>query len=366
MGTGVFGGVEKYLYNIYKHINKNIIQFDFLAIADNEGFNLVINELTSLGAKFYKLGVSKKNVARYIHIFISTRIFLKKHHYDVVHINSGSLAYQILISLAAKTLKIKKIISHSHNCIANSKKKEFIWKVIKSLLPLLATDCVACSYDAAKSLFPLKLVVSNRVKIFNNAIDAKKYVFNQEERVLARREFRVCDDFLIGHIGRLSIQKNHSFLLDIFNEVNKIYTNSKLILIGKGELEDKIREKVDLLGLNNKVIFTGERDDIPELLSAMDVFVFPSLYEGLPIAPIEAQANGLVVLAASTITKEVKITDCLEFISLKDTPFEWATRVLCFANGYVRKNTYSNIYDAGYDIGYIIKDLENLYCNISC
>jgi glycosyltransferase involved in cell wall biosynthesis len=222
---------------------------------------------------------------------------------------------------------------------------------------------IACSKSSGEWLFGSACKKDNFF-IFNNAIDAKTFIFDEDIRTDKRKEFQIEDKFIIGHIGRFTIPKNHEFLIDIFKAVYDRNNNAILMLIGDGELRSLIEKKVNNLGLTNNVIFTGLRSDISELLQVMDVFVFPSLYEGLPVTLVEAQAAGLPCVISDRITGDVKITNLVEYISLDDNIDYWAEKIMAFAVGFERKNTYKEINEVGYDIESIVKRYQEFYISI--
>ena len=200
-------------------------------------------------------------------------------------------------------------------------------------------------------------------RIINNAIKTSDFIYDQGVREEKRAEFNIGNSFVIGHVGRFAQPKNHTFLLEIFRHIYRNNSNAKLLLVGDGPLRLGVESLAEKYGIEDHVIFAGVRSDIPELLSAMDLFVFPSLYEGLPVTLIEAQANGLSIIASDSISDEVKITDLIEFISLDDGPRYWAERVLKCKQKRETGNFSAKIKSAGYDIELNAKLIEKLYLN---
>ena len=192
---------------------------------------------------------------------------------------------------------------------------------------------LACSKEAGEWLFG-----NTQFIVLNNGIDVSKYVFNQNIREEYRKILGFSDELVLGHVGRFSNQKNHNFLIDIFYEIIKINKKSKLILIGTGELENEIKEKVESLSLKEKVIFLGARADVNKIMQAMDVFILPSLFEGLPVVGVEAQASGLPCIISDTVSKDVKITDSVLQISLSLPPEEWGKKLIDFYETFERKD----------------------------
>ena len=184
--------------------------------------------------------------------------------------------------------------------------------------------------------------------IMRNAINTEKFVYDPEIAKRQKESLGIEDKFVLGHVGRFNFQKNHEFLIEIFNEVCKENANTVLLLVGTGELEENIHKKVRNLGLHEKVKFLGVREDIPELMQAMDVFVFPSLFEGLPVTLVEAQAAGLPCVVSDTITKEIDITNNVKFLDINGKTYEWAKDII--KKKERKKEAYHMLEKAGFDI----------------
>lgn len=222
---------------------------------------------------------------------------------------------------------------------------------------------LAPSRLAAEFTFGKAEVEAGKVNFIHNGVDLNVYKYDEENRRKVRREFGIADEqFIVGHIGRFNQQKNHKFLIDVFAEVLKQKPNALLMLVGDGEKKSEIKEQIKALGIEKSVIFTGIRSDVPALLSAMDVFVFPSFYEGMPNTVIEAQATGLLCVIADTITEEAGVTDCVHFMSLSDSAEVWADKALAlFDKDRVDRSFYSDkMKNAGYDIGSCEKQFVRL------
>lgn len=344
------GGVETYLMNYYRFIDRDKIQFDFINMYEKLCFE---DEIKNLGGKIYNIENVKKNPIKYA---IQLKNIIQKGHYKVVHINMLSAA-NILPILISKLLNVNRIIVHSHSSnIPVGYIKKLLHVINKKIVTTYATDFLACSKLAGKWLF------SNRVKfkIVNNALDTKKFLFDSNIRKYIRNNMNLNDKFVLGHIGRFEITKNHKFVIDVFNEICKIDKNCILILIGDGELLDNIKQKVNNLNLNKNIIFLGVRTDINILYQAMDIFILPSLFEGLPISGIEAQASGLKCFFSNKISKESDITGLVKYLPLK-SPKCWANIILKYKNGYKRGNMEQKVLQSGYDIEDASKRLERFY-----
>ena len=230
----------------------------------------------------------------------------------------------------------------------------------KSRLPVLATAFFACSQEAARFFFGEKIYESRRFTLMKNAIPVQNFSFDAGVSERVRKNFNLKDSFVIGHVGRFTYPKNQSYLIDIFNELSKLCPNSVLLLIGDGEDREKIRDKVIRLGLDSKVRFLGVRSDVPALLQAMDVFVLPSHYEGLPVVGVEAQAADLPCAFSNTVSKEVQILDQCQFISLQCSPKEWAKKILSFHHPR-RRSRVQELRNVGFDVTCEVEKLQNYY-----
>lgn len=322
MGKWIGGGVEAVVMNYYRHIDRNKIQFDF--ICDEDSTNIPYDEIEKLGGRVII-------VPPYQHIFAylkKLKQIFKENKYKIVHSHINALS--VFPLYAAKCAGVPVRIAHSHS---TSNKKEWKKTLMKNMLrpfsKVFATDYMCCSELAGRWLFGNKTYDEGKVYLLNNAIDVEKFAYNEDVRKAKRKELEIADDtFVIGHIGRFVAQKNHTFLIDIFNEVHKEKENSILLLVGQGPLENEIKEKVNRLGLSDSVKFLGQRDDVSELYQAFDVFLLPSLYEGLPVVGVEAQAAGLLCVLSSDMTKETKILESLEFLPLKQSVRDWANIIV--------------------------------------
>ncbi|WP_271400416.1 glycosyltransferase family 1 protein [Salinicoccus roseus] len=351
------GGVENLLYNYYKHIDTNQITFDFIVHSENIGVKE--REFMSLGSSVYHVVPKRINPIRNAR---KIKEIIKNGGYDIVHAHQDYMSFIPL--LYAKKYGVHTRISHSHLAHINNSGSlnNLLVSMFKIINKHYATDYFACSVDASLELFGKKEVDLGKPIVMKNAIDVEQYTFSESKREQIRKELGVEEKFVIGNIGRFTYQKNHTFIIDIFSKVYKKNENSVLLLIGEGEGKQKIERKVKELGLEKAVRFLGVRSDIPDLMQAMDVFLFPSNFEGLGIVLIEAQASGLQCIASKkVIPKETNITDFIEYISLEESSENWANAVLRYGQGYKRKNTSEQIKIAGYDLLEQSKWLENYY-----
>ena len=231
--------------------------------------------------------------------------------------------------------------------------------LLQRLYTIYATDLFACSDEAGKYLFKNK-----KFNIMRNAIDSKKFMYNEKIRNDIRNELMIQDNLVIGHVGRFHQQKNHKFLLDVFAKIREKRVNAKLLLIGTGPLEDEIKMKVNNLGLDNDVIFLGNRKDMCKIYQGMDIMIFPSIFEGFGIVTIEAQASGVPVLCSNNLPKEVEITPICKKLSLDESAEVWAEEALKLLEmNYSKESMQAKIIESGFDVSTTAMDIQNYYLN---
>ena len=356
MGKWVGGGVEAVVMNYYRNIDKNKIQFDF--IFDDDSKNIPYKEIESLGGKIILIPPYQK-IFKY---HKELKNVLKEGNYKIVHSHINVLS--VFSLYAAKKANIPVRIAHSHSTTNKKEwKKNLLKQILRPLSKKFATHYFACTEHAARWMFNDKNF--NNVYILNNAIDLDKFKYDKKTRDEKRKELNIKDDtFVIGHIGRFVKQKNHDFIIDVFNEIHKENKNSMLLLVGQGPLMDEIKEKVKQLKLTKNIKFLGQRNDVNELYQAFDTFFFPSLYEGLGMVVIEAQTSGLPCVASTEVPAIAKVTDNLEFLELEDTINTWKNTILDKV-GTKRKSYITEVKKAGYDIKTEVKKLENKYIELS-
>lgn len=352
------GGIETFLMNVYRNLDRSKVQFDFLMHTDNEcAYN---DEIRSLGGNIYSVPARNKGI---VNNKKSLNKFFEKHNeYKIVHQHLSSLSYIEPLKFAKKNnIPIRIVHSHSTNQGGN-KIHKILHGYNKQLIKQYASHYFACSDLAAKWLYGSKQYDNGDYKIINNGIESQQFKFDNNIRFKVRAELGIDSSTLVvGHIGRFAVPKNHDFLIEVFNEVYKRNSNALLLLVGDGELRQSIDQKVKKMKLKDNVIFTGVRSDIPNILQAMDVVVFPSLYEGLPVTLVEAQATGLSCVVSSSITKRVHITDHIKFIDLEKDAKYWSDAVLNLPLDNDRKYSNKKIIDSGFDIKDISKSMENFY-----
>lgn len=355
MGKWLGGGVESVIMNYYRHIDRNKIQFDF--ICDEDSTNIPYDEIEKLGGKVILCPPYQK-LPKYLKFL--KNLFREK-RYRIVHSNISTMS--VFPLYAAKKAGVPVRIAHSHST-SNPRewKKNLLKNALRPFSKTYATDYFACSELAGRYLFSDKTFNNGEVKIIRNAIDVEKFKFDPKIRKELRKDLGIKDDdFVIGHLGRFVEQKNHRFLIDIFKEIKKKNNSSVLLLAGQGPLMDEIKIKVHKLELDNSVKFLGQRKDTDKIYQTFDLFLLPSLYEGLPVVGVEAQASGNLCYFSDDMTKEVKVLDSTVFMSLSNTAEEWAEAILKDARTYKKRNTKEEISKHGFDIKEEAKKLEKKY-----
>lgn len=338
-------GVMSTIMNIYRFIDRNLIQFDFLY--HHEFGQDYSDEISSLGGKTFKLRVlSLKTSIKYLH---DLDVFFKHHsYYQVVHAHAAN--YNVFSLYFALNSGISIRIAHSHSSnTSNSAIKKIRSFILKLPLKKLATDYFSCSDLASIHMFGKNYQSYEHFFLLPNSIDITKFQFNKTTREDKRNTLHLNDSFVLGHVGRFSVLKNHNFIIDIFNELLKLEPNSKLLLVGEGEDMNEIRKKVAALNLNEFVLFLGVISDTSAIYQAIDVFILPSLSEGLPMVVLEAQTAGLPCIISDTITTQVKISDSVFFKSIMLAAKNWALDISKFKYGYARKSAAQEMIHAGFD-----------------
>lgn len=349
-------GIETFIMNVYRNIDREKVQFDF--IVHNKERKFFDDEIEKLGGKIYRFTYKDdKNIIKYIKDLNS---FFKEHkEYKIVHGHMQSM--MPLYLLVAKINKVPVRIAHSHNGSYEKTLKGFILHIFSRLSKFFSTDNWACSDVAGKYLFG-----KQNFEIIYNGIDTSKFKFNNDIRAMKRKELGIDEStFLIGHIGRFELQKNHKFLIKMFENCLKEDSKIKLMLIGEGKLEQDIKKMTEELEINPYVGFLGLREDVNELYNAMDVFVLPSLYEGLPVVGIEAQISGVPCLFSDSITRELNISSNSYFMNIEkeDAIENWKRKVIEIKREKIERNRIEN---SKFDIKQIAKEVCMKYYERYC
>ena len=339
------GGAETFLMKMYRQLDRTRYQMDFVVSGDKRGY--YEDEIERLGGRVFRITRKTKDFSAY-----------RRELFDAVRedgcpsvLRIGSDAFSALDLWIAKKAGALKLSMRSSNASdGKGKIGSLVQRMIRRPLTSVADVKIAPSDFAAEYTFGPKALSNGEVHYLHNALDLDAYAYSAVKRSAARRELGIKEDaFVVGHVGRFAKQKNHDFLIDAFSELIKIKPDAKLVLVGKGELEDEIHAKVEKLGLADSVCFTGVRSDIPALLSAFDVFALPSLYEGMPNVVIEAQATGLPCLVGDNVTKQANVTGLVEFLPITDSTI-WANTLATGMSYSCRTNTKEILASAGYDI----------------
>lgn len=353
-------GIETMLMNYYRKMDLSQIQFDFLANKPMPGE--YDEEIRQMGGRvFVSPGLNPLHFPRYERFMRD--LIAANPEIRIVHAHNEAMGYYALKS--AKDAGIRIRIAHAHNTQIIRDYKYPLKMVCKALLPSAATDCWSCGRDAGIYYFGEKRWRESGVTL-HNAIDIGRFRYQADQRARFRRQAGLEKCFVIGHVGRFNVQKNHNRLLDIFACLLQAEKDARLVLIGVGELEDAVRKKADALGIREKVLFLGQLPNVNDWLQAMDCFVLPSLFEGLPVAGVEAQAAGLPCFFSDRVTDEALLLPQSFRISLKDCDELWARRILEIkTKNYDRLQGADNVRDAGYDIDTEAAKLQAWYLEMA-
>jgi glycosyltransferase involved in cell wall biosynthesis len=354
------GGMETLIMNIYRTVDRTKVQFDFAVHGNRNGD--YESEIYELGGRFYRFPAMRKNPVAYRNAW---RRFWQVHsnEFTVFHFHTNSLANIIAFKEAYEAGVMVRLV-HSHSSSANKGKLQilnnYLHKLHQKKIAEMATSLIACSDEAADWLYGGKRIGRHTVTILKNGVDVKQFAFNQETRNVLRKQLGLKGKKVIGHVGSFIAVKNHEFLLDIIDKAYKIDNRISAILVGSGELKEQIMIIAKERHLENVIQFLGVRGDISNLLSAMDLFILPSVYEGLPVSLVEVQANGLPALVSDTVTKNIKVNDNIEYLSLNKGTTYWAERAVTLLNTQKHSFNTKPIVDSGFDI----RDTVDIYVSI--
>lgn len=354
------GGMEMFIMNLFNHIDRKELMFDFAIHGSNVGdFQ---EEIRNLGGGWYFFPKMRKNPNKYRKAW---RTFWETHagEYCAFHFHTNSLANIIAIEEAARAGIPIRII-HSHSSMANKGKlqwlNDFLHKLHQKKIPELATHLFACSDKAASWLFgDMKLGVLPVIYI-NNGIDIEKFRYNEMNRSHIRETLALDGLKVVGHVGAFLPVKNHKFIVDVIEKAHEMDSSIRCVFIGQGRLLGEIKNLVASRKLNDVILFLGVQNNVHQWLSAMDVFIMPSLYEGLPVSLIEVQANGLPAIVSDTITDSVKLQKNLYYKSLSDGTTAWAKEIIKVIDNHCREYNSNCVSDCGFDINETAKLYENI------
>ncbi|MDF2369216.1 MAG: glycosyltransferase family 1 protein [Rhizobiaceae bacterium] len=348
------GGVETLLLGLYRNLDRDRFQFDF--VTDNLDTMEEFEEIRSMGGRVYQFGRYLDNPLAYQRKFVNVIASMDP---DSTIFHSHDVLRSAPLLFACRRKGIKRRVLHSHTDSFKGSRREYFAPTILFLTNGLATHYFACSNEAGRFMFP-----GRDFSIFNNAVDLTRFIFDRPARDALRAKLGISPGAaVIGHTGRFTFQKNHDWIIRVFAEFVKNHSDSHLLLVGAGPLENEMRHLASKLAVSDRVIFAGRQNDVTAYLSAMDLFCLPSHFEGLPLSLIEAQANGLPILVSDIVTEEVCLTDAINKFSLKSTASEWASVLV----GLHRKGRHNSTIQVnklrtdGYDIRTQWKKLVSLY-----
>ncbi len=344
----LYGGLTTVMMNYYRAMDKADLKIDFAST--NIPDRILLEELGKNGSKYFYLGNRKKKLFRYLS---RLNYLLKNNRYDVVHVN-GNSSTMMLEMAAAKKHNVSVRIAQTHTTCSSY---PLLNRLLRRGLKRTYSKAVAVSQKAGKCLYG-----QDDFLVLSNAIDVDKYRFDETTRMTLRQQLGIREKFVIGHVGKIYEPKNHMFLLKIFSELRKIRDDACLILVGGGPMEAEIKEECRRLGIEDDVIFAGMRLDVENFLQAMDVFVFPSLWEGMPLALLEAQASGLRCIVSSEVAEEAKCLESFVFKNLSDGAASWAEEInRPLSTNLTRRAALQCLTDKGFNIHFEAVKLRKLY-----
>lgn len=347
------GGAETMIMNLYRNIDRETVQFDFVIHTQEK--QAYYEEILALGGRIYHFPTFNGR-----NLFLLKKLwngFFEDHpEYKILH--SHVRSYASIYFRIAKKYGLKLII-HSHSTSNGKGLASAVKYMLQFPLRFQADYLMACSYESGKWLFGKKACTTDKFVLLRNGIELKKFYLNHEIRLDYRRKMFLDDKIVFVHVGRLHPAKNHMFLLDIFSKIENKNSDAVLLIVGSGELEAEINDKIQELGLNDKVRMLGSRGDINNILMASDCFLFPSLWEGVPLTVIEAQAAGLPCLVSEKITDDICLSELVCKLPIDCGTLPWVKTIESMS--FERKNVSESIRSAGYDISNIAYWLENFY-----
>ncbi len=349
------GGKRNLIMEYYRHIDREKVQYDFICDSDSNG--IPYDEIKSLGGRVYTVAPYKQLP---LHMLDTYRI-LKKNKYDIIHAFDNTL--NVFPMLLGKAAGIKVRISESISKGDKSEKKTFLKYALKPFSHWFATQFMANSIDCGIWQFGKKAYQQGKIEIFKTVINTNENAFDAELRSKTRKKFEWEDKVVYGFIGRYVDQKNPFFLIDIFKEIASLQKKAILVMIGFGELEEKMMKKVMEYGISDQIVNLGRRDDIKQFYNAFDAFLLPSLYEGMPVVGIEAQCAGLPIFFSKNITEETTACELAHYIGLERTCKEWATEIVSVVekNLSSRRGFSNEVKKAGFDSVHESKRMQEFY-----
>lgn len=352
MGVITSGGVESIVFSYCSALDKNKYQYDI--VYEDTSERSIPETLINMGTGHFCIP-SIKHPLKYIRSLCK---IIRNGKYRIIHCNISTLSVFPLIAAVICGVKVRIIHNHSTSSKLETK-RNIAKKLLRPISRSLSNKWCACSEKAGRWMYGDKAFESGKVKVIKNCTDTGKYAYSEEKREEIRKEFNFENKTVVGHIGRFVTVKNHRFLIDIFEAYRKINADSVLLLVGEGPMEQEIREYAVQKGLSDTMIFAGVRNDADKIYSAMDVFLLPSLYEGLPVVSVEAAAAGLPQILSNEVTKETHFNESVRYLPI-DNASEWADEINNMTH-FDRKKLSDSFSDSDYGIKKCVKELENYY-----
>ncbi|WP_461206121.1 glycosyltransferase family 1 protein [Clostridium sp. DL1XJH146] len=351
-GALTAGGIDNLILSTLDELDFN--KFEVSILTYNEAQHDWENKFEKFDCTFYRIPRARKGLIRFV--YNQYRI-MKKGKFDIIHAHTSPTGF--LSAIAANLAGVKVSICHSH--FDNYPQYKFALPMMRFMFNTVSCNLAACSDGAGKALYGNK---NKGFTFIKNGIDTKKYAYNKEKRTEVRKKLNIENKFVVGNVARLSLQKNHVFLLETFKKVLEIKPDSILMLVGDGELREEVEQKILELNIKDSVMMLGSRNDVPDLLQAMDIFVLPTLFEGLSLALLEVQSSGLYCLTSDVVPKEVKVTDNFEFVSLEKGYMYWADRIVNKSIDTNRVDKSEVVRKSGFGKKEATKALEDYYSGL--
>lgn len=355
------GGIEKFIFNLCGNIDRE--KYDIGLVVVNKVTDVYDEQFKKMGIQIIELLDEKitNPIKRFKQGVPAFELYLRAERVDIIHFNLSD-SIDLLYVLLAKKYGVKVRILHSHNSMANSRVKVIAHRMGMIFLKNTPNYFWACSHEAAMWLFPSRVYESGRYELIHNAIELDDFTYSNAVREEIRKKYGWADQFVVGHVGRFNAQKNHKFLVDVFEKIVDQNINSKLILVGSGQLREETENYVKEKGMQERVVFWGESDEVNRLLQGFDLFLLPSLYEGLPFVLVESQAAALPALVSDVITKDVNCTQYIDYYSLDKTAQEWAEKAIeIHSNDKRRESPTIQLLEAGFDCKEMAERVDKLY-----
>jgi len=352
-------GIETMLMNYYRHLDRELVQFDFLCNKKKPG--AYDEEILSLGGRIFRSpGLNPAKYYQYLHYM--GRLFAEHPEYKLLHGHNGPFAVYSLYAARLAGLPVR--IFHGHDTSFTKDLKYPLKLFCLQFLERNITLRWSCGLEAARFYYGDAVVKAGEFRVIPNAIEVERFVYDEQIRQTLRSRYGLSNKRVIGHIGRFADQKNHEFLLELFRALHARAKDTFLVLLGEGELLAKMQQKVQSLGLTQDVLFLGNVPNANEWYQAFDIFLLPSHYEGLPVVGIEAQAAGLPCIFADTITKEIALSEAVEYLSLREPLESWCERIMALLENKQRPDNYELITAANYNIRLEARRLQQLYLDL--